>query len=244
MLGADTDTNYTVSYQGDGSAIFDQAAVGFSLKFSAAELDVSGRPIKDFLGYESHRLIKDSISGDPVFSTGAKIYQVNFIVQNDSYMLPNWYDCDEQQYRDDDGNCNVVWGAVQNRPAYTFAELIYPAGSPPVGNWYSVAEGLEIRLIAGGGVHITDRINPEEPVVSLHPGAWQYQTVHGEQIIALTLPEQYTPRLWDAGQQILAVRGGHVRRGVFLAAGTPETFGEINFNATAFADIQAQSSVY
>ena len=67
--------------------------------------------------------------------------------------------------------------------------------------------------------------------MSLHPGAWQYRTVHGEQIIMMTLPEQFTPRLWDSGQQILAVRGGHVRRGTFTPAGTPETFGEINFNA-------------
>ena len=81
-------------------------------------------------------------------------------------------------------------------------------------------------------------------MVSFHPGAWQYRTVHGEQIIMMTLPERFTPRLWDEGQQILAVRGGHVRRGTFTPAGTPETFGEINFNQTAFEDIQAQSSIY
>jgi hypothetical protein len=233
-----------VSYQSDGSAIFDQDDTDFALKFSAAELDVSGRPIKDFLGYESHQLVAESIGGNPVFSIGAKIYQVNYIVMGDAYLLPNWYDCDEQPYKDPQGNCNVVWGAVQGRAAFTFAELIYPAGAPPVGNWFTVGDGIEIRLVAGGGVHITDRIDPEHPVVSLHPGAWQYRTAHGEQIIALTLPERFTPRLWDSGQQILAVRGDHVRRGVFMAAGTPETFGEINFNATAFGDIQAHSSVY
>ena len=109
---------------------------------------------------------------------------------------------------------------------------------------FSVGDGMQIRLIAGGGVHIRDTIVPETPVVSFHPGAWQYRTVHGEQIIVMTLPERFTPRLWDSGQQILAVRGGHVRRGTFTPAGTPETFGEINFNQTAFEDIQAQSSIY
>ena len=237
------DVNYTVSYQTDGSAIFDQDNTDFALKFSAAELDVSGRPIKDFLGYESHQLVAETIGGSPVFSTGAKIYQVNYIVMNDAYLLPNWYDC-EQPYVDETGNCNVVWGAVQGRPAFTFAELLYPAGAPPVGNWFTVGNALEIRLIVGGGVHITDRIDPMNPVPSLHPGAWQYRTVNGEQIIALTLPDQFKPRLFDRGEQILAVRGGHVRRGVFFAAGTPETFGEINFNATAFEDIQANSSIY
>jgi hypothetical protein len=240
----DTGTNYTVSYQSDGSAIFDLEVADFSLKFSASELDVSGQPIKDFLGYESHRLVAETISGSPVFSTGARIYQVNYIVLNDTYLLPDWYDCDEQPSTDELGNCNVIWGAVAGHPAHNFAELIYPEGSTPAGNWYTVGDGFEIRLIAGGGVHITDRVVPEQPVVSLHPGAWQYRTVHGEQIIALTLPEQFTPRLWDSGQQILAVRGGHVRRGVFRPAGTPETIGEINFNATAFEDIQSHSSVY
>jgi hypothetical protein len=243
-LSADTGANYTVNYQTDGSAILDQDTTDFALKFLASELDVSGKPIKDFLGYESHQLVADSISGNPLFSSGAKIYQVNFIVLNDSYVLPNWFDCDDNVVTDDSGNCNVVWGAVQGRPAYSFAELIYPAGSPPIGNWFSVGNGIEIRLIAGGGVHITDRANPQQPVMSLHTSAWQYRTVSGEQIIALTLPERFTPRLWDRGQQILAVRGGYVRRGTFTPAGTPETFGEINFNKTAFEDIQAQSSIY
>ena len=244
VLGSDMGANYTVSYESDGSASLDLATTGFSLKFSAAELDVSGKPVKDFLGYESHQLIAESISGTPVFSSGAKIYQVNFIVKNDTYELSNWFDCDEGSYTDADGNCNVVWGAVAGRPAFTFAELLYPAGGPPVGNWFSVGDGFQIRLVTGGGVHITDRIVPETPVVSFHPGAWQYRTVHGEQIIVMTLPERFTPRLWDSGQQILAVRGGHVRRGTFTPAGTPETFGEINFNQTAFEDIQAQSSIY
>jgi hypothetical protein len=244
VLSADMGPNYTASYESDGSAILDLEDTDFALKFSAAELDVSGKPIKDFLGYESHQLVADSIAGSPVFSSGAKIYQVNFIVMNDTYQLSNWFDCDEGTYTDADGNCNVVWGAVAGRPAYNFAELLYPAGGPPVGSWFSVGDRIEIRLIAGGGVHITDRIDPELPVTSLHPGAWQYRTVHGEQIIMMTLPEQLTPRLWDSGQQILAVRGGYVRRGTFTPAGTPETFGEINFNSTAFEDIQAQSSIY
>jgi len=41
---------------------------------------------------------------------------------NDSYVLPNWFDC-TQPAVDEEGNCNVVWGAVQGRPADTFAEL-------------------------------------------------------------------------------------------------------------------------
>ena len=179
VLSSDMGANYTVSYESDGSANFDLDDTDFSLKFSAAELDVSGEPIKDFLGYESHQLVADSIAGDPVFSSGAKIYQVNFIVRNDSYHLQNWFDCDEGTYTDGDGNCNVVWGAVAGRPAFNFAELLYPAGGPPAGNWFSVGDGFQVRLIAGGGVHITDRIDPEHPVTSLHPGAWQYRTVHG-----------------------------------------------------------------
>ncbi len=142
--------NYTVSYESDGSAIFDHGSnTDFSLKFSAAELDVSGKPIKDFLGYESHQLIAESIAGTPVFSSGAKIYQVNFIVKNDTYELSNWFDCDEGSYTDADGNCNVVWGAVAGRPAFTFAELLYPAGAPPVGNSFSVGDGIADP--AGGG---------------------------------------------------------------------------------------------
>ena len=54
VLSADMGANYTVSYESDGTAIFDQENTDFSLKFSAAELDVSGKPIKDYLGYESH----------------------------------------------------------------------------------------------------------------------------------------------------------------------------------------------
>ena len=171
--------NYTVSYESDGSAIFDDENTDFALKFSAAELDVSGKPIKDYLGYESHRLVADSIAGDPVFSSGAKIYQVNFIVMNDSYVLPNWFDCDEGTGTDGEGNCNVVWGAVQGRPAYSFAELLYPSGSPPVGNWFSVGEDIEVRLVTGGGVHITDRIDAQNPVVTFTPGAWQYRPGNG-----------------------------------------------------------------
>ena len=243
VLSADMAANYTVSYESDGTAIFDQENTDFSLKFSAAELDVSGKPIKDYLGYESHLLVADSIAGAPVFSSGAKIYQVNYIVMNDSYVLPNWFDC-EQAVVDDEGNCNVVWGAVQGRPAYTFAELLYPSGAPPVGNWFSVGDGIEVRLVVGGGVHITDKIDAGNPVVTFTPGAWQYRTVDGEQIIVITMPERFTSRLWDRGQQILAVRGGHVRRGTFMPAGTPETFGEINFNETAFEDIQDNSSIY
>jgi hypothetical protein len=233
-----------VIHQSDGSAILDQDNTDFALKFLASELDVSGKPIKDYLGYETHQLVADSIAGDPLFSSGAKIYQVNFIVLNDSYVLSNWFDCDEGTVTDNEGNCNVVWGAVQGHPATTFAELIYPAGAPPIGNSFSVGSGIEVRLIAGGGVHIVDRINPQQPVMALYTSAWKASTVSGEQIIALTLPEKFTSRLWDRGQQILAVRGGYVRRGTFTPAGTPETFGEINFNKTAFEDIQAQSSIY
>jgi len=244
VASADMAANYTVSYQSDGSAIFDDDNTDFALKFSAAELDLSGQPIKDYLGYENHVMVADSISGNPVFSAGAKIYQVNFIVQNDTYMLQNWYDCDAGAYKDSDGNCNAMWGAVQGRPAYSFAELLYPAGSPPVGNWFQVGSNFEIRLITGGGMHITDRADPQNPVVSLHVNGWQYRTVHGEQLIVLTLPERFQARVWDRGQQILAVRGGHVRRGTFMPAGTPETFGEINFNTTAFEDIRQSSSIY
>jgi len=243
VLSADMAVNYTVSYESDGTAIFDQVDTDFALKFSAAELDVSGKPIKDYLGYESHVLVADSIAGNPLFSSGAKIYQVNFIVMNDSYVLPNWTDC-EQPVVDEEGNCNVVWGAVQGRPADTFAELLYPSGAPPVGNSFSVGNGIEVRLVVGGGVHIVDRIDAAHPVVTFTPGAWKYRTVNGEQIIMITLPERFTSRLWDRGQQILAVRGGHVRRGTFTPAGTPETFGEINFNQTAFEDIQDNSSIY
>jgi hypothetical protein len=243
VLSADIDINYTVSYESDGSAIFDQDDTDFSLKFSASALDVSGKPIKDYLGYESHVMVGDSITGSPVFSSGAKIYNVNYIVMNDSYVLPNWFDC-TQPAVDGEGNCNVVWGALQGGPAHTFAELLYPAGAPPVGNWFSVGEGIEIRLVVGGGVHITDKIDAENPVVTFTPGAWQYRTVSGQQIIMITLPERFTQRLWDRGQQILAVRDGYVRRGTFMPAGTPETFGEINFNQAAFEDIQAHSSIY
>jgi hypothetical protein len=244
VLGTDAGSNYNVTYQSDGSAILDMDNTDFALKFSAAELDVSGKPIKDYLGYETHQLVATTIAGDPVFSAGAKIYQVNFIVMTDTYVLPNWFDCDEGTYVDSDGNCNVVWGAVQGRPAYTFAELIYPAGSPPAGNWFSVGDDIEVRLVAGGGVHVTDRANPAAPVVTFTPGAWEYRTVHGEQIIMLTLPENLSPRFWDGGQQILAVRDGHVRRGKFAPANTPETFGEINFNDIAFENIQDNSSIY
>jgi len=94
-LSADTGANYTVIHQSDGSAILDQDNTDFALKFLASEIDVSGKPIKDFLGYETHRLVADSIAGNPLFSSGAKIYQVNFIVLNDSYVLSNWFDCDE-----------------------------------------------------------------------------------------------------------------------------------------------------
>ena len=239
---ADMAANYTVSYQSDGSAIFDDENTDFALKFSAAELDVAGQPIKDYLGYESHVMVADSISGNPVFSTGAKIYQVNFIVANDAYVLHSWTDCDPTALYN--GDCNVAWGALQGGPAHNFAELLYPAGGPPVGNWFSVGTGIEIRLVAGGGVHVTDRIDPQNPVVTFTPGAWQYRTVHDQQIIMITLPEQFTERLWDAGQQILAVRDGYVRRGTFTPAGTPETFGEINFNEQAFEDIQGASSIY
>jgi len=240
---SDMAANYTVSYQADGSAIFDDDNTDFALKFSAAELDVAGKPIKDYLGYETHVMVADSIAGDPVFSSGAKIYQVNFIVTNDSYVLPNWFDC-EQPAVDGQGNCNVVWGAVQGHPAYSFAELLYPAGAPPIGNGFGVGTGIDIRLVAGGGVHVTDSIDPQHPVVTFTPGAWIYRTVNGEQIIMITLPDRFTSRLWDRGQQILAVRDGYVRRGTFTPAGTPETFGEINFNETAFEDIQANSSIY
>ncbi len=142
VLGADMGVNYTVTYDSDGSASLDMAATGFALKFTAAELDVSGKPIKDFLGYESHQLIAESITGTPAFSSGAKIYQVNFIVKNDTYELSNWFDCGEGSYTDADGNCNVAWGAVAGRPAFTFAELLYPAGAPPVGNSFGVGDGL------------------------------------------------------------------------------------------------------
>ena len=239
---ADMGANYSVSYEIDGSATFDLDDTDFSLKFTAAELDVSGKPIKDYLGYETHTLVADSIAGNPLFSTGAKIYQVNFIVANDTYTLPSWHDCDPTaEYN---GDCNVAWGALQGGPAHNFTELLYPAGSPPVGNWFGVGSNFDIRLVVGGGVHITDSIDPQNPVVTFTPGAWQYRTVHGQQIIMITLPDRFTSRLWDPGQQILAVRDGYVRRGTFTPAGTPETFGEINFNQKAFEDIQGASSIY
>lgn len=247
-LASDSAPNYTVTYQADGSALLSLDNTDFALQYSAAEVDVAGKPIKDYLGYEVHEAVAPTIVGDPVFSSGAKIYQINFIVQTDSYRLDNWYDC-EAEHADPDGNCNIAFGNASNTvfaPAQTFAELFYPSGSTPSGNYFGVGDNIEIRLIAGdgtrGGIHITDTQDPEHPQVSF--GEWQYREVYGEQIMMLTLPAEFTERFWSSGQQILAVQDGYVRRGTFLPEGTPETFGEIQFNEAAFEDIQNNSSVY
>ncbi|GFE84984.1 hypothetical protein GCM10011487_69840 [Steroidobacter agaridevorans] len=238
----DSGAGYVVTHQSDGTAILDLEGTNFSLKFSAAELDVAGKPIKDYLGYVSHQPVAETIAGDPVFSSGAKVYQVNFIVRNDAYVLYNWYDCEGQPHTDLEGNCNVLYGYVNGefRPAHSFAELIYPSAPNGVGNWFSVGDGLEIRVVANGTLEITDKNEDDQRSL----GQWEYRTVHGEQIMMLTLPSRFTPRLWDQGQQIVAVRGGFARRGVFTPAGTAETIGEVQFNETAFTDIQNGSSVY
>lgn len=248
QLTSDSAPNYTVTYQADGSALLSLDNTDFALQYSAAEVDVTGKPIKDYLGYEVHEAVAPTIVGDPVFSSGAKIYQINFIVQTDSYRLDNWYDC-EAEHADPNGNCNNVLGNASNTvfaPAQTFEELFYPSGSTPSGNYFGVGDNIEIRLIAGdgtrGGIHITDTQDSEHPQVSF--GEWEYREVYGEQIMMLTLPAEFTERFWDSGQQILAVQDGYVRRGTFLPAGTPETFGEIQFNEAAFEDIQNNSSVY
>ena len=187
-----------MSYESDGSAILDLEDTDFSLKFSAAELDVSGKPIKDFLGYESHQLVADSIAGNPVFSSGAKIYQVNFIVMNDTYQLSNWFDCDE----------GVVhgrrWQLQRRLGRGRWASGVHLRGTALPGRRPAGRQLVQRRRWhrdpAHGGRwrshHGQDR-SRRTPVVSFHPGAWQYRTVHGEQIIMMTLPERFTPRLWD-----------------------------------------------
>lgn len=237
---SDTAVNFAATYQADGSAILDLDEVDFSLKFSASEVDVSGKPIKDYLGYDGHEAFSASIAADPVFSTGAKIYKVNFIVLDDAYQLDYWTGC-ASEHADSSGDCNVVWGYASGHPAQNFGELIYPAGQPVSGNWFEAGDGLSIRIVADGVVHITDQQAPVEQQISF--GSWAYRTVHGEQIMVLTLPERFQPRLWDEGQVILAVRDGHVRRGTFIAAGTPEELGQVQFNATAFQDLQDNSDL-
>jgi hypothetical protein len=240
---AESAANYTVTYEGDGSATLDRDGTDFSLKYSAAALDVSGKPIKDYLGFAGHEAVAPTIAGEPLFSNGAKLYQVNFIVVADTYELSSWHDC-EPQHADPSGECNIVFGYASNAqfvPAQSFAELIYPS-EPAGGNWFSVGEGLEIRVVQGGAVQITDRNAAEGQQVS--HGSWEFKTVHGEQIMMLTLPDEFLSRLWDSGQQILAVRDGFVRRGTFLPAGSPETIGETQFNEIAFQDIQDNSSVF
>lgn len=241
---SDAAPNYAVTYQTDGSALLQLDNTDYALKLSAAEVDVSGKPIKDYLGYETHQAVASTIVGDPTFSSGAKIYSVYFIVQADSYVMSNWYDC-EQQPTDPSGSCNVVFGHASNTvfaPAQSFADLFYPTGTTPAGNWFEVGNGIELRLTTDGVIHITDTQAPEGQQAS--SGEWQYTTVHGEQIMLLNLPALLKERQWEDGQPILAVRDGYVRRGKFLRAGTPEAFGEINFSETAFEDIQNNSSVY
>ncbi len=165
------------------------------------------------------------------------------MTQKDAYELGNWFDC-EPEFADPSGNCNMIFGYASNtlgRPVQSFSELIYPAGAPVVGTWCGVGPGIDIRIVEGGIVHITDNTAPEGKQV--FQGSWEYRTVHDEQIMMLTLPERFTPRFWDSGQQILAVRNGYVRRGTFMEAGTPETIGEIQFNETAFNDIKDNSTI-
>ena len=150
--------NYAVTYQTDGSAILDLDEADFTLKFSAAEVDVAGEPIRNYLGFTSHLPVAESITGEPVFSSGAKIYQVNFIAATDAYVLDNWFGCNDPQISDPSGNCNIVFGHASNtdfRPAQSFAELIYPS-EPSGGNWFGVGEDMDIRIVQGGVVQITD----------------------------------------------------------------------------------------
>lgn len=235
---ADTAANYTATYQTDGSGSLAMTGVDFGLKFTAAEVDVSGKPIKAYLGYATHQPFAAAIDGSPLFSTGAKIYQVNFIVTTDTYTMSSWFDC-AAEHADPQGNCNIAFGYASNtvfRPAKSFGELIYPASPQSAGNWFSVGTGIEIRVVQNGVLEITDRNAAEGSQIS--QGSWEYKTVHGQQLMMLKLPEKFSTRLWDRGQQFLVVNEGYVRRGVFLRAGTPETVGEIQFNETALLDIK------
>lgn len=246
----DTAENFRVTYQAEGSAILNLGDTGFTLKYTASEIDVAGKPIKDYLRFEAHTFVADSISGAPVFSSGAKAYQVNFIANTDAYVIDKWMDDCEAQYADPNGDCNVVFGPGSgSSPAQTFAQMMYPsveaaqtAAQQLNGNWFSPGEHLNVRLVQGGVMHIADYANQQQPVYA--QGSWAFKTVHGQQIIMLTLPSQYTSRLFDDGQPFLAIRGGYVRRGEFLPLGTPDSFGEIQFNEVAFEDIQDASSIY
>ena len=236
---SDTAVNFAVTYQADGAAILKLDDVDFSLKYSAAEVDVADKPIKDYLGYEGHRPFAESIAGAPVFSSGARIYQVNFITLNDAYALYNWYDC-EPQYADATGNCNTIWGFASGHPAQSFDELIYPTGQA-LSSGYFGTDNLAVRIVQDGVVHITDHEAADGQQVSY--GSWEYRTVHGEKVMLLSLPERLARRLEERGQPMLAVRDGWVRLGRFMPSGTPEELGQVQFNEIAFQDLQENSDV-
>lgn len=240
---ADSADNFAASYQADGSAVLTLDGTDFSLKFTATEVDVSGKPIKSYLGFEDHEGYLDTISGNPVFSAGAKIYRVNFVTLKDTYELFNWYECGPDSPRDPKGNCNVVHGFATGslgRPAKTFSEVIYPANHQDLNDVLGLGNEIYVRIYEGGVVQVTDTAAPEGKQESR--GKWEYRTVHGQQIMMLTLPDRFTPRFWNSGQQILAIRDGYVRRGTFTPAGAPDEIGEIQFNETAFNDIKNYSS--
>lgn len=231
----DAGPNFVVSYNNDGSATLKLEGMNF-LKFTGAELDVGGESIKTFLQYASHQPFAAAISADPLFDTGAKVYQANFIVDGDRYAIATWTGC-LAEHADPNGNCNVIYG--HSGHATSFADVMYLDGAEPTGSSFGVGDGLDLRIYANGTVHISDQSNSGE----VSYGSWAYRTVHGEQLMMLTLPSKFAGRLWDDGQPFLAVQGGYLRRGSFLPNGVLESEGELLFNQTAFQNIMDHLSL-
>lgn len=235
QMASDTAPFFNVTYQTDGSARLALSSVDVAIKMTAAQLDVSGKPVKTYLQFDAHKPFAAAIVGEPIFSTGAKVYQVAFVVDQDQYSIDVWSDCGVYSVPDSD-NCNLAWGygsVSLETPAKSFAELIYPMEPTDVTNYVGLGDGVWIRVIADNRVQIQDQAAGG----ALSYGSWAYKTVHGKQLMMLTLPDRFRTRLWDDGQPFFAVQDGYIRRGAYLAKGTLEDAGEVWFNEEAVQDI-------
>jgi hypothetical protein len=223
QLTSDGPSAGVVTPNSDGSFTWSNGSDGSAQLMEPVEYKLSGEPLAS---YANPKDLPAPPEGS--YPAGSLAYLFRETTVNDSYRLSVWVKepgtQDQNYLRYNDSN-----NQQQNVTALTDVPTIFATGqknnflSGPTGNF-------GMQLGQDGTVQLL-QFGPQGTTPIPATGSWQYQTVKGQQLIMVHLPQGYQG---GDGDLFYAALNGVVKQGALRAAGTLKIDSHPNYNQTAF----------
>ncbi|UFS71487.1 fibronectin type III domain-containing protein [Geomonas sp. RF6] len=223
QLVSDSPENGTVTENGDGSFTWSNTADGSAQRMEPVEYNLAGHPLSAYAD--------PADLPAPPFGTypdGSFAYVFRTTALNDSYHIGTW----QKEPGTADQNYVRYYDSTGEHAVATLPEL-QERFAPGQNNWLHLDGNLGMQLDVYGKVQLFQFVqNQQAPTHLSSTGTWEYQTVKGEELLLVHLPEGVQT---DRSELFFAAVNGVVKQGEVTRAGAQKMDVNPNYNQTAFS---------